>query len=105
MCKRRARGNRDKKVALPHGITYGRGMKTVTATSARSGLYNLIDAALRDREPIQITGKRGNAVLVAEEDWRAIEETLYLQAIPGMAASIRKGMKEPIDKCSPEIDL
>jgi antitoxin YefM len=80
-------------------------MKTVTATSARSDLYKLIDATLRDREPIQITGKRGNAVLLAEGDWRAIQETLYLQAIPGMAASIRKGMKEPLEKCSPDIDL
>lgn len=80
-------------------------VKTVTATSAREQLYHLIDTALRDREPIQITGKRGNAVLIAEEDWRAIEETLYLQAIPGMVASIRKGMKEPVEKCSPEIDL
>jgi PHD/YefM family antitoxin component YafN of YafNO toxin-antitoxin module len=80
-------------------------MKTVTATSARTDLYNLIDAALRDREPIQITGRRGNAVLLAEADWRAIQETLYLQAIPGMAASIRKGMKEPLERCSPDIDL
>jgi PHD/YefM family antitoxin component YafN of YafNO toxin-antitoxin module len=65
----------------------------------------LIDTALRDHEPIQITGRRGNAVLLAEEDWRAIEETLYLQAIPGMVASIRQGMKEPVEKCSRTIDL
>ena len=80
-------------------------VKTVTATNARSDLYKLIDTALRDREPIQITAKRGNAVLLAEEDWRAIEETLYLLAIPGMGASIRKGMKESVEDCSPKIDL
>ena len=80
-------------------------MKTVTATSARSDLYKLIDAALRDREAIQITGKRGNAVLLAEADWRAIQETLYLESIPGMTVSIRKGMKEPLEKCGREVDL
>jgi hypothetical protein len=64
----------EKTVARPHGITHVARVKTVTATSAREQLYHLIDATLRDREPIQITGKRGNAVLVAEEDWRAIEE-------------------------------
>lgn len=94
-----------KRLALAHGIPYGSGMKTVTATSARSDLYKLIDAALRDREPVQITGRRGNAILLAEEDWRAIEETLYLAAIPGMAASIGRGMKEPIERCSLEVDL
>ena len=54
---------------------------------------------------MQITGKRGNAVLVAEADWRAIQETLHLVSIPGMRESIREGMAEPIDACSKEIDL
>ena len=80
-------------------------MKTVTATAARTDLYQLIDATRRDREPIQITGKRGNAVLLSEEDWKSIQETLYLQSIPGMTKSIRRGMREPVEKCSREIDL
>ena len=80
-------------------------MKTITATSARSDLYKVIDAALTSHEPVQITGKRGNAVLVAEEDWRAIQETLYLLGIPSMRDSIVKGMAEPIESCSKEIDL
>ena len=54
--------------------------------------------ANEDGEPIQITGKRGNAILLSEEDWRAIRETLYLVSIPGMRESIIKGMKEPLDK-------
>ena len=77
----------------------------VTATTARSDLYNLIDSTVADHEPVQITGKRGNAVLVSEEDWRAIQETLHLVSIPGMRESILKGMAEPLDKCSGEIDL
>jgi antitoxin YefM len=80
-------------------------MKVVTATTARSDLYNLIDSTVADHEPVQITGKRGNAVLVSEEDWRAIQETLHLVSIPGMRESILKGMAEPLDKCSGEIDL
>jgi antitoxin YefM len=80
-------------------------MKTITATSARSDLYRVIDAAVSDHEPVHITGKRGNAVLVGEADWRAIQETLYLVSIPGMRDSIRDGMGEPIANCSREIDL
>jgi antitoxin YefM len=80
-------------------------MKTVTATSARSDLYRLIDNTLSDHEPVQITAKRGNAVLLAEDDWRSIQETLHLVSIPGMRESILSGMAEPIEECSTEIDL
>jgi antitoxin YefM len=75
-------------------------MKTITATKARSNLYKLIDETAEANRPIQITGKRTNAVLISEDDWSAIQETLYLLSIPGMRESIMKGMKEPIDKCS-----
>jgi antitoxin YefM len=80
-------------------------MKTISATSARSDLYRLIDSTLRDHEPVQISGKRGSAVLVSESDWRAIQETLHLLSIPGMRESIIAGMKEPINDCDEEIDL
>ncbi|WP_269537401.1 type II toxin-antitoxin system Phd/YefM family antitoxin [Cerasicoccus fimbriatus] len=80
-------------------------MKSITATSARSDLYRLIDTANDTHEPVQITGKRGSAVLVAEEDWRAIQETLHLLSVPGMRESIIEGMREPVDECSREIDL
>lgn len=65
----------------------------------------MIDHTVSDHEPIQITGKRGNAVFVSEDDWRAIQETLHLVSIPGMRESIVKGMAEPLDGCSREIDL
>ena len=80
-------------------------MKTISATSARSDLYRVIDSAVQDHEPVQITAKRGNAVLVSEADWRSIQETLHLVAIPGMRESILEGMAEPVDECSREIDL
>lgn len=78
-------------------------MKTISITEARNNIYKLIDMTNEEGEPIQITGKRGNAVLISEEDWRAINETLYLVSIPGMRESIIKGIKEPLDKCRTKI--
>lgn len=74
-------------------------MSHLRASKARSNLYRLIDETAISHEPILIAGKRSSAVLVSEEDWRAIQETLYLLSIPGMRASIRKGMKTPVEKC------
>ena len=78
-------------------------MTTLTATEARSKLYKLLDEAASTHEPIQITGKRHNAILITEEDWRSIQETLYLLSIPGMRESIQKGLNTPIQKCSKEL--
>ena len=78
-------------------------MMTLTASAARAKLYNLLDRTASSHQPIQITGKRSNAILISEEDWRAIQETLYLLSIPGMRRSIQKGMKTPIEKCVKEL--
>jgi antitoxin YefM len=74
-------------------------MPTITVTEARSKLYQLIDETSSTHEPVLITGKRANGVLLSEEDWNAVQETLYLLGIPGMRESIRKGLKTPVDKC------
>ena len=79
-------------------------MTTISATQARKNLYSLIDEANESHQPIQITGKRSNAVLLSESDWRAIQETLHLQAIPGMADSIKQASKEGIEQASDELD-
>ena len=73
-------------------------MTTITATEARKSLYKLLDEVSESHEPVQITGKRGNAVLIAEDDWRAVQETLYLHSVPGMKESIVEGMKTPVDE-------
>ena len=75
-------------------------MTSIPVTQARSKLYQLVDEAADSHEPIQITGKRSNAILVGEDDWRSIQETLYLLSVPGMRVSIRKGMNEPLSKSS-----
>lgn len=80
-------------------------MKTISATSARSDLYNLIDATHSDHQPIQITGKRGNAILLSEPDWQSLQETLHLLNIPGMRQSIIDGINENIDDCDTTVDL
>jgi prevent-host-death family protein len=79
-------------------------MPTLSATEARTKLYRLIDEASLTHEPIVITGKRGNAVLISEDDWRAIQETMFLLNIPGMRESIREGLATPIEDCKEEIE-
>lgn len=79
-------------------------MKTISVSQARANLYRLLEEAGESHEPLVITGKRGNAVLVAEEDWRAIQETLYLVSIPGMRESIREGLDTPVEECDEDLD-
>jgi prevent-host-death family protein len=78
-------------------------MTTLTASKARANLYKLLDQAQKSHEPVQITGKRSNAFLVSEEDWNAINETLYLLSVPGMRESIRKGLTTPVSKLHKKI--
>jgi prevent-host-death family protein len=79
-------------------------MTTLSATEARKCLYSLVDDVAESHDPIQIVGKRHSAVLISEEDWRAIQETLYLTSIPGMRDSIQDGIKSPIEECDEELE-
>ena len=79
-------------------------MPTLSATEARKRLYSLVDEVKESHEPIQIVGKRNSAVLISEEDWRAIRETLFLTSIPGMRESIRKGLETPVEECDGDIN-
>jgi len=79
-------------------------MTTITATEARKLLYKLLDDVSDSHEPIQITGKRSNVILIAEDDWRAVQETLYLHSVPGMRESLIAGLKTPVEECDEELD-
>ena len=79
-------------------------MTTLTASEARAQLYRLMDQAADSHQPIHIAGKRTNAVLIAAEDWQAIQETLHLLSVPGMRASIKEGMAEPLDQSAEALD-
>jgi len=76
----------------------------MNATEARKRLYHLLDEVALSSEPVQITGKRSNAVLVSEDDWRALQETVYLLSIPGLRESIREGLATRIQECAEELD-
>jgi len=78
-------------------------MQTLTASDARANLYRLMDQAAESHQPIAITGKRTSAVLVSSEDWNAIQETLFLLAVPGMRESIKQGMAEPLESSATEL--
>jgi prevent-host-death family protein len=71
-------------------------MTSISVTRARSTLFKLLEQAAESHEPIQITGPRQSAVLLSEEDFRAMQETLYLLSVPGMKDSLRKARKAPL---------
>ncbi|MBN2865414.1 MAG: type II toxin-antitoxin system Phd/YefM family antitoxin [Thiotrichales bacterium] len=78
-------------------------MTTLNSTVARSNFYGLIAQVNESHQPITITGKKGNAVLIAEEDWSAINETLFLLGTPNMRESIVEGLKTPVEECDTEL--
>jgi prevent-host-death family protein len=78
-------------------------MPVINVTDARDKLYRLIDEVRESHEPVTISGKRGNAVLISEEDWRAVQETMYLLSIPGMREAIREGLETPVEKCAEKL--
>lgn len=79
-------------------------MAEITVTQASNNLYQLVDEVAKSHQPIVILGKKNNAVLISEEDWSAVEETLYLLSISGMRESILEGMATPISECSEDLD-
>jgi prevent-host-death family protein len=77
-------------------------MNRMNASEAREKLYRLLDETASAHEPVLITGPRSNAVLVGEEDWNAIQETLHLLSVPGMRESIEEGLRTPPSECAKE---
>lgn len=80
-------------------------MRSINITSARKELYSLVEAVNYDSVPVLITGKNGNAVLISEKDWNAIQETLYLNSIPGMAESLIQGKESSLENCLTEDEI
>ncbi len=78
-------------------------MRSVSAAKAQSNFSELLEETNLNHEPIHITGKKSHGVLVSEDDWNAIQETLYLLSIPKLRESIRKGLKTPVEKCATEL--
>lgn len=78
-------------------------MSITNATTARKNFFRLMDEAIDSKEPVCVTGKKGNVVIVAEDDWRSIQETLYLVSIPGMRDKLMKGLATPNEECATEL--
>ncbi len=79
-------------------------MQTLSASTARTNLYRLIDETAESHQPLVITGKRNNAVLVSADDWAAMQETLFLLSVPNMRESIREGMNTPASELADTLD-
>jgi antitoxin YefM len=79
-------------------VRIGVDMTSYSASEARKNLYKLVDRVKETHEPVYIVGKRNSAYLISEEDWRAIQETLYLESIPGVRETIIKGLNTPIEE-------
>ena len=79
-------------------------MSTLTVSEARANLYRLIDEAADTHVPIRIVGKRNRPILVSEEDWASVQESMYLLSVPGMRESIKEGMASPVEECETELD-
>lgn len=90
--------------AKTYGIIQWKGddaMTAISVTKARENIYQILADVNNSSQPITITNNRGkNGVLISEEDWNAIQETLYLNSIPNMAESIIEAGKEPLEECS-----
>ena len=80
-------------------------MEIYTTSQARQDLFKLVDAANQTHEPVYIVGKRNKAVLISEEDYRAMVETLYIMSVPGLKDSIIEMNNKSLDEYSKDIDL
>jgi len=78
-------------------------MMTITVSEARANLSRFLDEVAESHKPAIITGKRSNGILISEEDWNSIQETLHFLSISGMRKSIREGMKTLVESCSEEL--
>jgi prevent-host-death family protein len=77
----------------------GGNMATVSATAFRQDIFGLLSETIRDSRPLTVTTKEGNAVVLSEDDYNALQETLYLVSMPGMREKIREGMATPLSDC------
>ena len=74
-------------------------MSVINATTARANFYKIVDEAIDSHEPICVTAKKGNVIIISEDDWRSMQETLYLLSIPGMRESLIEGKNTPTSEC------
>ena len=80
-------------------------MTNINITNFRKDIYELLEKTIKYNEPINISTKNGNAVVLSEEDYNNLMETLYISSIPGLKEDIIKGIKEPLEDCIDEEEV
>lgn len=80
-------------------------MTNINITNFRKGIYELLEQTIKYNEPINISTKNGNAVVLSEEDYNNLIETLYISSIPGLKEDIVKGLKEDVEECIDEEEV
>jgi PHD/YefM family antitoxin component YafN of YafNO toxin-antitoxin module len=80
-------------------------MESMTVSNARENIYSLIGNVVKTGAPMSITSKKGNVVVVSEEEWRSIEETFYLMSHKATCEAIKEGLNTPASECVKDIDL
>ena len=80
-------------------------MKQLSISEARANLFKLIEGVSKSHKPVYIHGRHNNAVLLSEEDYMSLQETLYLMKVPGLYEDLKKGLETPVEECTPDSDL
>ncbi len=80
-------------------------MTTTTITNFRKNIYSLVENTVKYNEPVNITTKEGNAVMISEDEYNGLIETLYLTSIPGMREKLTEGLNTPLDETVSEEEV
>lgn len=80
-------------------------MTNINITNFRKDIYELLERTIKYNEPINISTKNGNAVVLSEEDYNSLMETLHIYSVPGLKEDIIEGMKEPLENCVAEDEV
>ena len=80
-------------------------MIATNVTSFRKNIFSLLDQTIKYNEPLSITTKSGNVVVLSEEDYRGLTESLYLSSMPGMKEKLLEGKNTPLGDCVPESEV
>ncbi len=80
-------------------------MTNTNITNFRKDIYELLEQTIKYNEPINISTKNGNAIVLSEEDYNNLIETLYISSVPGLKEDIIEGLNEPLEDCVAEDEV
>ncbi|MDR1311045.1 MAG: type II toxin-antitoxin system Phd/YefM family antitoxin [Burkholderiaceae bacterium] len=77
-------------------------MINTDVTAFRKNIFSILEHTIKYNQPVNVSTKDGNVVVISEEDYRNLTETLYLTSVPGLKKVIEQGIKTPLSECIPE---